>query len=545
MVVATFESAPDGLLVLSRDGEILAFNTAYRALWQFPPEMVARRDAFEWRLHTAAQLVDPQAYLSGIEKLLASEQGGLLDVMALRDGRVFERHVAPLQVPGAPRAVVVRWREISRRHRAEQALQQSQARLQAIFEHASNGILLADDAGICIDANPAACMLLDCGRTELLGQAIGAVVVADAGTVQQAWDTLRRQQRSSGRLQLRRRSGGVVPAQFSAVADIQPGVHMVVLTDLSEALRARRRQEELTALMDLAMMDADLVFWDADLVSGRMSSVNGHWHAMLGYSREEIPDTLDAWDGLVHPEDAARRIVAWEAHLLGHTSTFECEFRIRHKRGHWIWMQARGRVVERAADGEPLRVAGLRMNISARKETEARLQKLAHTDALTGVLNRRRFTELATDELAHAERHDAPVALLMVDLDHFKQVNDRHGHAGGDQVLRAFADTARQVVRQGDLLGRLGGEEFALLLPQTDAEGGGVLAERLRQCIASQQPDIDGQRLSYAVSIGVAAWAPGPAAGPALLDRLLVAADRALYAAKHAGRNRVVVDSVA
>ena len=365
------------------------------------------------------------------------------------------------------------------------------------------------------------------------------MVVPDRIDTASAWAQFQERGHASGRVRLRRIDGSVVDAQYTAVASVLPGVHLSVLSDVTDELRHQQRQQELTALMDLAMMDADLVFWDADLRTGRMSSVNGHWHAMLGYRPDEVPDTLTAWDALVHPDDAAARILAWEAHLLGSTSTFETEFRIRHRQGHWVWMQARGRVVERAPDGEPLRLAGLRMNITRRKETEARLEGLAHTDALTGVLNRRRFTDLAADELSRAQRHGTPVALLMMDLDHFKQVNDRLGHAGGDAVLRSFAATAEGVMRQGDVFGRVGGEEFAALLPQTTRDGAVVLAQRLRQRIAAQPAQVGGLALPFTVSIGVAAW-HGPDDGEASFDRLMMAADRALYAAKAQGRDRVV-----
>jgi diguanylate cyclase (GGDEF)-like protein/PAS domain S-box-containing protein len=367
-------------------------------------------------------------------------------------------------------------------------------------------------------------------------------VVPGAVPTDEAWAGFLRAGQASGQVQLRRDDGAVLQAQFNAVAHVQPGVHLSILSDLTDSLRQQQRQEELAALMDLAMMDADLVFWDADLRTGRMSSVNGHWHRMLGYGRDEVPDLLDAWDALVHPDDAAARILAWEAHLLGSTSLFECEFRIRHKHGHWVWMQARGRVVERDADGTPLRLAGLRQNITRRKETEARLEGLAHTDALTGVNNRRRFTDLAADELARAQRHGQPLALLMIDLDHFKSVNDRLGHAGGDAVLRSFTATAEGVMRQGDIFGRVGGEEFAALLPQTTQDGAMVLAERLRQRIAAQPAAVGDSALAYTVSIGVSAWLPGAdgAADGVDIDRLMVAADRALYAAKAQGRDRAV-----
>ena len=543
VVRAAFESAPDGVLVLARDGRILAFNRAYRDLWNFSEAMIARRDALEWRHHTASQLQDPQAYLQGMDALLSAERSQVFDTLALLDGRLFERYISPLDQPGMPPALVVRWRDITVRHQAEQALMVSQARLTAIFTHALNAILLAADDGRYVDANPAACKLLGHSHDDLVGRAVADLVVASPDALAGAWARFRQDGSASGRVRLRRRDGSEVEVQYNAVANVLPGVHLSVLSDVTEEVRSRRRQEELTGLMDLAMQDAELVFWDADLRSGRMASVNGHWHAMLGYTRDEVPDTLDAWDALVHPDDATARILAWEAYLLGHTASFECEFRIRHKLGHWVWMHARGRVVERGPDGQPQRVAGLRMNISRRKETEARLQDLAHTDALTGVLNRRRFTDLASDELSRAVRHGTPVALLMIDLDHFKAVNDRLGHAGGDAVLRSFASIAEGVMRQGDVFGRVGGEEFAALLPQTSLDGAAVVAERLRQRVHAQPAAVGGQVVHFTVSIGVSAWAAPEGAqvqADADIDRLMVAADRALYAAKAQGRDRVV-----
>ncbi len=553
LVRATFESAPDGVLVLSRAGSVLAFNWRYRTLWNFPADMLERRDALEMRLHTAAQLQDPQPYLQGMAALLMTAQSRVFDTQTLRDGRIFECHVAPLDLPadsGASRAsgaVVIRWRDVTARHLAQQALLASQARLSALFAHALNAILLASDDGHYIDANPAACSLLGYAHSALVGRAVADVVVPGAQDTAASWAAFLQAGSARGRVQLRRHDGSLVEAEFNAVANVLPGVHLSILSDLSDELRAQQRQQALTTLLDLAMLDADLVFWDVDLASGAISSVNSHWQTMLGYAPGEVPDTLAGWDALVHPDDMAARLFAWEAHLLGNTSVYQAEFRIRHKQGHWVWLQARGRVVARDAAGQPQRMVGLRMDISERKLAEARLEGLAHTDALTGMLNRRRFTDLAADELSRALRHNTPVALLMIDLDHFKAVNDRLGHAGGDAVLRCFADTAHSVMRQGDVFGRVGGEEFAALLPQTTLEGALVMAERLRQRILAQPAVVGGVVLQFTVSIGVAAW-PGPAgadgapSAEADIDRLMVAADRALYAAKAQGRDRVVAD---
>ncbi len=174
-------------------------------------------------------------------------------------------------------------------------------------------------------------------------------------------------------------------------------------------------------------------------------------------------------------------------------------------------------------------------DITERTLRERELHRLATTDLLTGLPNRRHFLERLDQELARLRRFGTPAALLMLDIDHFKQVNDRHGHAMGDQALRHFASLGSASLRKIDLLGRLGGEEFAALLPGTDAAGAQLLAERLRQTIAASPCLWNGVRLEITVSIGVTLL---QACDPDC-DRPLARADAALYRAKQCGRNRV------
>ncbi|RTL50419.1 MAG: GGDEF domain-containing protein [Rhodocyclaceae bacterium] len=168
---------------------------------------------------------------------------------------------------------------------------------------------------------------------------------------------------------------------------------------------------------------------------------------------------------------------------------------------------------------------------------------LAARDSLTGVYNRRTFIELAEAELARSARYKLPVALLLIDLDHFKQINDTHGHQAGDLVLKQFPEVAERCMRSHDFLGRYGGEEFCVLAPDTDAEGAATLAERLRQGLAEHTLQLpDGRSVHVSASIGVACRRGD---GNTSLDELLSAADSALYRAKDGGRNRVVVDGPA
>ena len=164
--------------------------------------------------------------------------------------------------------------------------------------------------------------------------------------------------------------------------------------------------------------------------------------------------------------------------------------------------------------------------------------RLANQDALTGAANRRAVLEALESQLSKAQRQRTPLALLMLDIDHFKRVNDQHGHLAGDQVLRHFVHVVRQRLRATDMLGRYGGEEFLLLLPGTDLAGAQQLAQQLCQAVQAAPCDWQGQRIAVTVSIGVACAAAGHSRS---WEALLQAADQALYRAKDNGRNRVEV----
>lgn len=175
--------------------------------------------------------------------------------------------------------------------------------------------------------------------------------------------------------------------------------------------------------------------------------------------------------------------------------------------------------------------------IAERRELEARLRELATTDSLTGALNRAESLAVGQRELEAAQRFQQSLAVLMLDIDYFKAINDRFGHAGGDQALRHIVAVLGSAIRSADALGRLGGEEFVIILPATAGEAAMQVAERLRALIAETPAGFHGETISMTVSIGLAITDPSDRSIDAVIGR----ADDALYRAKNAGRDRVML----
>ncbi len=176
-------------------------------------------------------------------------------------------------------------------------------------------------------------------------------------------------------------------------------------------------------------------------------------------------------------------------------------------------------------------------DITERKQAEDRLREMATMDGLTGIMNRRFFMEQSEMEVRRAKRYGGPLTVIMLDADHFKHVNDTYGHDAGDDVLKFLAGAAGEDLREADLLGRLGGEEFAAILPQTPLAGAVEVAERLRERIESEPIATRQGPVPLTVSLGVAAWDESVQD----VDMLVKRADLALYEAKEGGRNRVAL----
>ncbi|WP_108445501.1 sensor domain-containing diguanylate cyclase [Halomonas denitrificans] len=262
---------------------------------------------------------------------------------------------------------------------------------------------------------------------------------------------------------------------------------------------------------------------------GRFEMVNPAYCAFYGYREEEL---LGHHFTLVVPEADHARMSDLHARFIAGDGdmevSHECEVRDKDGRPRSILAKA-ARIQD---DQGHVKKVTFVVDITERKAMEQRLEFLAHHDELTSLLNRRAGLGLLEEEIRRSRRYGTPLCVASCDLDHFKRVNDRHGHAVGDQVLREAAELMQATMRRHDHVIRLGGEEFLLLLPGVAQEEATQAVERLRERLASTP--IAAARIGLTLSAGIAQLVDGETA-EALLER----ADRALYGAKHAGRNQV------
>jgi diguanylate cyclase (GGDEF)-like protein/PAS domain S-box-containing protein len=286
----------------------------------------------------------------------------------------------------------------------------------------------------------------------------------------------------------------------------------------------------------LALRGANDGIWDWDVDTDRMF-FSARWKAMLGYAEHEVGELRGEWLGRVHPDDRGALAQALDAHLTGPGEHFEFEHRIQHRDGRYRWMLTRG-VAVRNAHGRATRVVGSQTDVTARKEAERRLQHDALHDSLTGLPNRVLFLDRLDQAIRRSRRHhaDGCAAVLFLDLDRFKVVNDSLGHSAGDALLRAVAERLQAALRPNDTVARLSGDEFTLLLDDVhDAPEAEMIADRVLQSLKAPI-ELDGRALFVDASIGIAL-----ATGESSPEEVMRDADVAMYRAKADGKGRHAV----
>jgi len=307
---------------------------------------------------------------------------------------------------------------------------------------------------------------------------------------------------------------------------------------LASVILQRQEAERIAAAeqVELALSGANLGLWSWEVGHDRLR-IDVRGLAMLGYAGSDAALADRPWIEQIHVDDRAA-VQQARAKAILCESAYEAEYRVLHRSGQWIWLLSRGKVVERDGAGAATRLAGTYMDISARKQAEAEIVRLAFYDGLTALPNRRLLLDRMTQALAKCQRSKTFGAVLFLDLDNFKGLNDSLGHQAGDNLLVRVAMRLQDTTRETDTVARLGGDEFVVLLENLGTSASAAAAHA--QCVASKVLDalrlphiIDGHDIRSTPSVGIAVFG----ATTHSVDDLLKQADMAMYEAKAAGRD--------
>jgi diguanylate cyclase (GGDEF)-like protein/PAS domain S-box-containing protein len=311
------------------------------------------------------------------------------------------------------------------------------------------------------------------------------------------------------------------------VAGVYAMIHDITERRAAE-LSLTRSEERLS----MALEGSGLALFDWDLSRDEIY-FSAQSAVFRGGPAVETKITWAELRSCIHPDDLQNVVERLAAATGAETPLYHVEYRVRALSGDWVWLRSRGRVVQRDASGRALRLAGTDAEVTQRKINEQQLREQAELDNLTGLPNRRLFQERLRQALIHASRNDAKVAVMFLDIDHFKQVNDTLGHEAGDRLLVTFAQRIRQALRKSDTVARLAGDEFTVIVEELHSPADAIaLADKLVE--AARRPvELVGKDVRVTTSIGIAVSLAGETDGAALVRR----ADSALYEAKRRGRN--------
>ncbi|MGH7482254.1 MAG: sensor domain-containing protein [Longimicrobiales bacterium] len=537
LLQATLESTTDGILVAGLDGRVVSCNRRFLDMWGLPAERARGPASVHAVLASAAALVDqPTAFLASGERLNAEPESESYDVVRLNDGRVLERYSRPQRLDGSVIGRVWSFRDVTDRRNAEAALLQSERRYRTLFENSRQPIYISTEEGTLLSFNRAALEML--GYTfEEMSKLNARDLYADPA------------QREAFREQIERR-GFVRNFPIDLVAKDGRTRHCLITTHLRrddrdtvtyqgliEDVTERRLAEEalrrseryFRSLIENALDTITLLNRD-----GTIRYESPSVERVLGYRPEELLGQ-DVFE-YIHLQDRPAARALFESLLSKSGGTASTEVRFRHADGSWRVLEVVGRnLLEDPA------VEGVVVNahdVTERKRAEEQLRFDAFHDKLTGLPNRALFTDRLAQLLRRRERDpDLSFAVLFLDLDGFKLINDGLGHFIGDQLLVGLARRLEHCLRPGDTVARLGGDEFTIILDGSDAvDEVAAIADRIHQQL--QRPfQLEGHEVFTTASIGVALSGPEHERP----EDLVRDADSAMYRAKTLGRGRYAV----
>lgn len=531
------DTASDGIHVLDPQGNVVQFSPSFARMLGYSVEEVAQLNVRDWDAQMQRDVLGPWLAQmirtpTSFEARHRRKDGALIDVEIKAQGVVLDGR----------EYLYASARDISERKLYQHTLEQLIAEQKAMLENEL--ICIAKVQGRTILwANRGCEYMLGYAQGELAGMDTRRVYPSDEAyqaLAAAADPVLARGQVFRAQVEMRRQDGSLIWVEVSgAFLNHAEEASLWGFMDVTERRRQERRIQQNEQRLELALAGADLAMWDLDLL-GDQVTYHPRLLEMLGYAPDELEVNASTLGALLHPEDRLPWRAAFQAARSGAESKVEIEYRLRHKAGHWRWVRCLGKVVERDANGQAVRMVGTHADISERKISEAKIHELAFYDALTHLPNRRLLLDRLGLALPASGRRNAYGAVLFLDLDNFKTLNDTHGHDFGDLLLQEVARRLLACVRSEDTVARLGGDEFVVMLEDLAASQAQAVAqvqavsEKIREVLA-QVYVLGPYHHHCTCSIGVSLF-QGSAVS---VGDVIKFADQAMYQAKTQGRNTV------
>ena len=524
-----FEAVPECITIASlTDGVFLEVNPACERIYGY-----SRQDMVGKTVTEVGLWVEPQERARAAAELLPGQARAFETRFRHKSGRIIDAHcsVTRSELDGEPVLLVVSL-DISDRKRAERLQQQSEDRFTKVFQNSFDPVVITTLAGgRYLEVNEAWCRLFGYAREEAIGRsALDLGVWADPEDRQRIMDTLRQGGTvRNAQVRMCRRGGAVLETTMSVDTLEFDGVACAVsvVVDYTE----HKRTERLRSLSEERFSKVFRASPNPIVISKRHSGarvdVNDAWLRVFGYTRAEaIGKSLDELGMWVDEAERKR----FQAQLKEQGALRQMPLRLRRKSGEVAELLVSVEPIE--LDGEPHVVSCLD-DITERMRAERHIEYLATRDHLTGLPNRLLFSDRLRQAMAKAEREGTRIALLFIDLDQFKDINDSLGHHIGDRLLTEVAERLRGAIRAGDTLARQGGDEFLVMVDGLDDAGAAeAVARKLVEAVA-QPLVIEGRNLQVSCSLGISIF-PDDAHSAAELMRN---ADMAMYAVKGTGRD--------
>lgn len=345
-------------------------------------------------------------------------------------------------------------------------------------------------------------------------------------------------------LQIITKTGEILEGLFAGVSieSQEKKYFLTVMVDITEQKKLTKTVEEQKNRLENVIEGTRLGTWEWNIQTGACI-INERWADIIGYTIDELqPVSIKIWMEHIHFNDLQKSKKLLQKHFSGESSYYELECRIKHKNGNWIWILNRGKVIEWDSNNKPLRMFGTQFDITEKKEAEEKIRELLIRDPLTNAYNRRYLFERIETLPSEYIRYGKMFSIAILDIDLFKNINDKYGHLAGDFILKELTRIISSNLRPYDVLARYGGEEFMIVLMNVNKEIAEWIMERIAYIIRKEKFIYNNIVMQITFSCGISDCTEYDKDNISV-DKLIEKADNRLYLAKDTGRNKIVFQS--